>query len=499
MNLVAFDFKKIQEDKIFTILIFLLLAFLYVTIFISFFTGVFGNISYSNFGKLTIPSLFLFVIVLFFSLYKVKYFFLLLLPVLLAFPAPVDDIFPSVFLTNPDDSNVAAFPLITRIDVYLLLIIVFQLQKTKNFFSVLKYKLTTKIFVLLYILIFFISILKSNDVKDFYLLLSYTYHIRYFILLSILMNIINIFDYSKEIIYGFIISIFFLLLEAFVNSKLNNSDRLYSGSLSLNTFANIAAAIGVFIYYLIKNKIISKFLGFLSIVVVLVILLGSATRGAFLSAFLSLFILNLIENPKKAGTKLLKISALVILVVAVYLKASSDRIIPDRYSYQKISEKISFDLSGDKLVNIIKIKRSWETNSIIARLNLFDSSINMIKENPLAGIGAGRWNKYKNTYSENKAIDKVLIDSHNDYLAMLSQYGIPLGLLFSYLMFFYPIKGYYKTKLYTENGLQYLFVISFTMGIAAMSNSGFFKHQISAVLMLIFCVTNNILNKSYEN
>ena len=248
-----------------------------------------------------------------------------------------------------------------------------------------------------------------------------------------------------------------------------------------------------------KNKIISKFLGFLSIVVVLVILLGSATRGAFLSAFLSLFILNLIENPKKAGTKLLKISALVILVVAVYLKASSDRIIPDRYSYQKISEKISFDLSGDKLVNIIKIKRSWETNSIIARLNLFDSSINMIKENPLAGIGAGRWNKYKNTYSENKAIDKVLIDSHNDYLAMLSQYGIPLGLLFSYLMFFYPIKGYYKTKLYTENGLQYLFVISFTMGIAAMSNSGFFKHQISAVLMLIFCVTNNILNKSYEN
>ena len=113
----------------------------------------------------------------------------------------------------------------------------------------------------------------------------------------------------------------------------------------------------------------------------------------------------------------------------------------------------------------------------------------MVLENPVTGIGTGRWNRYKNIYIEEKNIPNVLLDTHNDYLGLVSQYGILLGLLFAWLVFFYPISVLSKLKNKHLGPLSYLFVINFAMGVAALSNAGFFKHQVSAVLLFCYCVT----------
>ena len=179
----------------------------------------------------------------------------------------------------------------------------------------------------------------------------------------------------------------------------------------------------------------------------------------------------------------------VFLVGGIYLYASGNGYIPDRYSYQEISKKIDFDFSKSGLNRIVSIKSSKETNSIKSRIDLFDTSLNMVVRNPVTGIGVGRWNRYKNIYSEQKTIPKVLLDTHNDYLALISQYGIFLGILFAWLVFYYPFLIRVKEKdKQDDNPLNYLFVINVAMGIAAISNAGFFKHQVSAVLLLCLCI-----------
>ena len=146
----------------------------------------------------------------------------------------------------------------------------------------------------------------------------------------------------------------------------------------------------------------------------------------------------------------------------------------------------------------IKIRVTPETTSIKSRIDLFDASINMIKENSLFGIGSGRWNRYKNKYSSNNNVPKVLLDSHNDYLALWSQYGIPLGSVFAFVIFLYPLVLFKRIKTFNNGPLSYLFVINLTMGIAAISNSGFFKHQVAALLMLCVCIPLKLARNEKE-
>lgn len=486
------------ENRLLTICSISFLILIYVCMFCSAILGSSGKVFFFNIGALTIPSFFLFILICGLAFFRQKYYFLFLIFIILSFPAPIDDIFPSVVITNPDDKKEVLFPLITRIDVYLILGVIIGGIKKGFKFTTIQSTLFLKLFFILYVLVFFINILKSNDLHDFNLLLAYSFHIRYFILFLILLQLFDIGEYQKEIILSFVIAIIFIYIEAQINTAIKEQDRLMSGSLSLNTFANIFAAIGVYVFYLFKYKLISNKYATISLLIILLILIGSETRGAMLTVILTYFLLKFFENPKKITINFLKIASGVLLLLSLYFFVSRNNYIPERYSYETIAKKIDIDLSKDQFLEKIKIKYSKETTSIKTRLELFNSSLNMINENPISGIGVGRWNKYKNTYSGEHKLPKILLDSHNDYLALMSQYGIFLGLSFCILFFFYPM---YLSKRIKEhnNPLGYLYIISFAMGIAAFSNAGFFKHQVSAVLIFCLCVTNKLYYKNAEN
>jgi len=473
------------ENKLFTIFIIAFLVLIYACELITSLWGLSGNISFFDIGSLTLPSLGLFLVICFLAVWRHNFYFVFLVFIILAFPAPIDDLFPSVMLTNADDEIEVVFPMLTRIDLYLLLGIVLKLLQKPFKIRTIKVPLLVKIFFLIFIGVFIVNAFKSQDLWDFNLLLAYSFHIRYFILTLLLVHLYDINQYKKQLVLGFVLSVIFLYLEANINTYLNGSDRLLSGSLSLNTFANISAAIALYTIFLLKYKQLSKGLGIVTLLIAFLIIIGAGTRAAFLTLILAYFLIYFMANHKKIIINSIKILGVVFLLGVTYIIASNNQFLPDRYSYQQIADKITIDFSESALSRIIEIKYSKETTSIKSRIDLFESSLNMIDKNPLTGIGAGRWNRNKNVYSASNNIPKVLLDTHNDYLGLMSQYGVILGLLFAWLVFLYPFYLYRRIQRNVNSSLFHLYVINFAMGIAALSNAGFFKHQVSALLLFV--------------
>ena len=187
-------------------------------------------------------------------------------------------------------------------------------------------------------------------------------------------------------------------------------------------------------------------------------------------------------NQRRILVNSMKVLLGFLLLATTYYYLSKNEVIPERYSYIAISERVELNWDQSTFAEVFDIKSSEITSSIKSRLDLFDASWAMIQSHPISGIGPGRWNRYKNQYSLEGDIPKVLLDTHNDYLALIAQYGWILGALWIFLVFFYPLKKSIAKPMSRDSG-QYLYVINFAMGIAAFSNSGFFKHQVAAVLL----------------
>ena len=486
------------ENRAITILSIVCLLSIYVLDFVTLFFFKKGNIHFFEIGKLTIPSLVLFVIVVIAATVSTKNYFLFLFFVLLAFPAPIDDIFPSVPLTSISDRNQVLFPLITRIDLFLGLGILKGAMlhgfKLKNFGlnTILKFVL------LLFPLVILVNLFKVNSLWYGNLILSYTFQYRYLVLILFLISYFDLRKYQNQLIFGIFISLAFLLLEATINTYIVKSPRLLSGSLSLNTFANISAAIGLYFFYLLRQKQVKKLLGWAVVFLSLFIVFKTGTRSALLLYFISYFLIYIFSNKKKLVFNSIKIAFAVGAVLCFYVLASNKNYIPERYAYSTLVDRIKFNSKGSLLSEKIQIAISRETNSLRTRLDLFDTSIQMVSANPFSGVGPGLWNVQKNEYKPKGEFPNVLLDSHNDYLALVAQYGFILGLLLALFVFYTPFKNFHKIRKFNQP-IYYLFVVNFAMGLAAWSNAGFFKHQVAAILLFSACVLLKLTKTNDES
>ena len=107
-------------------------------------------------------------------------------------------------------------------------------------------------------LVLIINLFLSSDMWDFYLLLSHTFHFRYLILLLILSFYYTYIKFESQIFLGIILSVVFLLFESVANTYIGDLNRLTSGTLSVNSYANIIASIMLYFVWLRKHKNISK-------------------------------------------------------------------------------------------------------------------------------------------------------------------------------------------------------------------------------------------------
>ena len=204
-------------------------------------------------------------------------------------------------------------------------------------------------------------------------------------------------------------------------------------------------------------KMREKMFLYLSILLSLICLLLTFSRGAWLSLFVVIVILGMLINKR-------------ILIVFLVLTA--------------IGTFFMQDLIVDRLMSVLN---PTDTSSSL-RIAFWESTVAMIIDNPLLGVG---WAGYQYAYPEYDFFindsNVVIYHAHNMYLNMPGEIGITGGLIYI-AMFFYLIKILHEkyTVLSRDKGY-FLSVISctFVLLLIGITDYPLFNLQISSIFWLI--------------
>ena len=461
-----------------------------------------SNFLYKNqFDFIEIFSAVIFIISIIFGFKDIRLYVVFMVFNILALPACVDNFVPSVLISAFNDSKQIYFPMITHIDIYLVLGIIKYWDKSESFFLDFR-KFETKLF---FLLVFFLlvsiagNIFKHNNKYDISLILSHSYHLRYLLLLTLLFRNTSVIKYKNPLFTGVLVAVGFLIFESFSYSYFFYSpSRLTSGTLGHNVLANILTSICCYFFFLIIRKHISlKYLLLVLLIICTVVLTKTRSAIYLLVAYFLFELVTHIVFLCKHKTKF-KFSYLFFIVpllmcISFFYFTQNERLSFNNFKIEKIN------FSETSLNKIIVLEKNDFNASLALRLNHFQTSLNMINDQPLLGIGPGRWNTYKQTYGSKEL---KLMDSHNDLLATMSQYGVITGLFLCFVICFLPVLSFVKTRkspsILSDN-LKYLFLVSFVMIFAGLTNTGFFKHQIYGFLSLILILTIFNANQSKLN
>ena len=429
-----------------------------------------GHVVFDSISAIDASSMALFLVTCSFAIQSERNYFLMLPFILLAFPTSVNNFFPGVFLGLEYPPTV--FPFLTHIDVFLIVGIFKAVYVNKR----LHIRCTSLMIIVLttFLLSSFVNLFKSNT-HLIALIIAGLFPLRFLILLILLVSNTEVLRHERHIVYGLVISVFFLFAESLIYSHLhpNPEGVLASGSLAANTFANIIASILLFFIMLRSEKYrISGFIFYPLIFCCGLVMLLTETRMSILAALVSFFFLQLFRH--NIIRSVLVALFFAILFVVIYKNID----VPNRYSLEYLSSKIEFMGWAKDPMDIIRIERTAETNSLHSRLKLFSTSVNMATENPVFGTGHGTFNYLKNNYGFDEVL---LIDAHNGYLNTLAQMGV-CGVPLIYFIYLFPFLTYRRLKNRRSSFLIFLFVISTTMAIADMSNAGIYKYPIFALL-----------------
>ncbi|MBL7859882.1 MAG: O-antigen ligase family protein [Cyclobacteriaceae bacterium] len=473
------------------ILLLSILIVVYGTTVISTIVGfILNELYFDKINVIAAASGLLFVILSALSLTSSRIYFTLLVFQIIAFPSAVDNFIPGVYFGSKSELHASITPLFTHIDIFILLGIIRGVLSKNRLILIDSNLLLVSVLVLF--LSSIVNAFYSTDAQDFFLIVSGFMHLRYLIGLYILFSLYDPHAFTKQFILGLIISVVFLFCEAIVFTNLNNLDRLTSGSLGNNTFGNIIACLTVFFYFIsIKTKsIVFRLLLVVVILIGVVTVIFSQTRMALLAGFVLFCVVTFYLNRSAFRTILyLTVFFIVLGISFIYLDAFSSNL-GQRFDIIKVFSKIELNFPGSGR-DIIEMELTPETASILTRLQLYKTSFSMITANPFFGIGSMRWDYYKAEYGFN---EKVLLDTHNGYLAIISQFGI-FSIIFLYFIYLRPLVILRRIRFLDETGF-YLILISIGMAICDLTNAGIYKHQVFGLLCLSTIV---LIHLSYRN
>jgi O-antigen ligase len=376
---------------------------------------------------------------------------------MIAMPTAINNFIPGISLGLDYELGAATVPLLTFFDLFCILgIIRYKLIANFN-------KTYIKLLLITSSCVFLFHMLNSVNFQNLLLLISGSWQLRYIFYFYIITQ--NFSKISFVLIYKAIVfSTLFLICESIIFTYLNGISDLTSGSLGTNSFGNYLSAVALFIF-LSRNKIKTKF-NLPLIFIILISVLLTDTRAAVLAL---LFIALCYWIKTKTFLKI------IIISFCVFVSYNN---LPNKY---KIFSLITYSQAKDIIqfgadFNNNNMDITPENSPLVSRIKLYATSSRMIYENPFFGIGPRLWNIKKYDYGFETP---VLIDSHNGYLNILSEYGIIAGILLLYLLF-YPFINFNKYFNYSP-------LISFTylFMITELSNSGTYKYQIFS--LLVFC------------
>lgn len=454
------------------LLIYLSFIFIFISIFTSF--VIIPIWTFDKIDQLSFLSLFIFFIFLIYGLKNKDNFITALIFIFLAFPSNINNFLPGLYLGDKKELGAAIFPLITHIDIF----IIFGILRFRLY--LFKISRTSFLFFFFFILIFLsflINLIISPSSYEFGLMIIGSYHFRFFLLIYLIVHSFEI-DWFYRILEGLKLSVIFLAFESFIYTYINDYSFLTSGSLGVNSFGNILSSISLlFIILYLNNKNNSYLFWFL---ISFFIFLFTGTRISIIAFLISLIIYKFqIIN---FSFKKFIVTFSIFITLFFYLT-------PNKYNiFKLITPNIIENVFKGASNNDFKNVRTTDNSSVITRLFLYRTSLKMTSKNPILGIGAGKWNHQKYNYG---FPINVLIDSHNGFLSLISQYGFLTGIFFFFYLLVKP--SFFALKYYKKSIIFNLGFISLVMLFAEFSNSGIFKFQIFSFLIFI----SILLHKSY--
>lgn len=192
--------------------------------------------------------------------------------------------------------------------------------------------------------------------------------------------------------------------------------------------AGLAIKIPFVIYCIHRLKLVGKILNMIILAVATVAIFFVSARASFVSLVLVVvlyIVFCIIDHlkEKKLERTLFRVGfVLVPLVIAFFVQQIEFGQGPS------IQEEVAnFGSAGDRFASMTKTDD--ESNQV--RFRLWAHAIDYTKHHPLMGCGYGNWKIASITYQRTITNDLyVPIHSHNDFLEMFAELGIPGGLLY---------------------------------------------------------------------
>jgi len=238
------------------------------------------------------------------------------------------------------------------------------------------------------------------------------------------------------------------------------------------TFGNYFATASIFFITLFigKRKKIAN--SYLSIFICAALLGGIATlfsfsRGSILAMAFGLLLLILIKSKRP----ILYILCFVVLIgsVTIFTPGLYDRI-----------EK--------------RLEREYNLNDEMGRLYIWNSSLKLVKENPIFGVGGGNFPKeYAKLLPSDVEPRKKHVHAHNDLINFTAVFGIP-GMILYLLIWFELLRVLWrKWKISTEETHNKPYILAAILGsvaffVTSFTEATFVDEEVRQMLMFIWAI-----------
>ena len=329
---------------------------------------------------------------------------------------------------------------------------------------------------------------------------------RLFVLLSLTIFFANIFikkDYlsiAKSILIFTLISLliyFWQIYIAFTHEKdfISSIETISATMGNKNLLASIFFLSLPFLFYVYQS---SNKLWKMLVLFVLVLILCSLILIQSKAVILGLFFMStsIILFAFKGNSKIILSFIFIIIIIISTLFITKP--------------KIAFQFQHE-IEQVIRTKNRFLEDRIVendSRVSLYIKTIDMIKDNPLLGVGPGNWKKEFPKYGLNNTTgekgDKFVQRPHSDFLWFFSEGGILSGILYIFL-FVLTLRDALFFYLNMKDEKRYFFLILFStmLGYLAISLFDFPSerptHNLFFAIILGILVSERLKKRKYYN
>jgi O-antigen ligase len=233
----------------------------------------------------------------------------------------------------------------------------------------------------------------------------------------------------------------------------------------------------------------------------------SNERKIYLSAAAVINVSFLLFTRNRSGIIILAVVAILYFIFILLKKERGNKLksLSPIFGVLLISFLISlFPVKGTERPDLQSTASTFfdsEFKSNMLRLSFWNASIQMIKEEPLVGIGLFKWSGYYPKYNGNYFNDENVthihgIHAHNDFLELFAENGILASLTF--LLIFILISLLLLKRI--KNNQKYFsllltFLITFAYSLVAFPNQKFSSYFLSAVVAGTVMISNKGMEK----